>query len=39
LVHTLVEQLHGEIDLNTDHGSEFTVTFRTRENGYKGTSA
>jgi two-component sensor histidine kinase len=27
LVNTLVEQLHGEIELKTDRGTEFTVTF------------
>jgi two-component sensor histidine kinase len=38
LVNTLVEQLQGRIELNTDHGSAFVVTFPTRDNGHHGTS-
>jgi len=38
LVHTLVEQLNGKIELKTDRGTEFTVTFSNMRKQTKGAS-
>ena len=37
LVTTLVEQLHGEIELKTEGGSEFIVSFPVKDRGPNGT--